>query len=69
MAGEFTVLLSGIFDIVGMFWDWKLYSYVCSEEVVAVKHCTYYGRNTIFLAFLIIPSISFAQYFCSSFSF
>jgi len=43
MVGEFTVLLSGIFDIVGMFWDWKLYSYVSGEEVVAVKHCTYYG--------------------------
>jgi hypothetical protein len=39
-VGEFTVLLSGVFDIVDMFWDWKLYSYVCGKEVVVVKHCT-----------------------------
>jgi len=68
-AGEFTVLLFGIFDIVDVFWDWKLYSFVCGKEVV-VKHCAYCGCNTIFLAFLIMPSTRiFAHYFWSSFSF
>jgi hypothetical protein len=40
-VGEITVLLFGIFDTVDMFWDWKLYLYVCGKEVVAVKHCEY----------------------------
>jgi hypothetical protein len=39
--GEFTVLLFGIFDSVNTFWDWKLY--ICSKEVVAVKHCACCG--------------------------
>jgi hypothetical protein len=42
-VGEFAVLLFGIFDTVDVFWDWKLYSYVCDKEVVAVKHCAYFG--------------------------
>jgi hypothetical protein len=69
-VGELTVLLFGTFDTVDVFRDWKLYSYVCGKEGVAVKHCAYSGCNTIFLAFLIMPSTHiFAHYFWSSFSF
>jgi hypothetical protein len=42
-VGEFAVPFFGISDTVDVFWDWTLYSYFCGKEVVAVKHCTYYG--------------------------
>jgi hypothetical protein len=47
--GEFTVLLFGIFDTVDVFWYWRLQSYICGKEVVAVNTAHTVAETPYFL--------------------